>query len=189
MFNYKERPPYVTDEVESSELNGVEMTMRANYFLGQLEEVGFEDTDWINWPDAIDAAKIHQKGLTERIKEHNGKYEEDTEGVITFPNEALAVLWCEEILGQISDGEWEGRKVNWKRFWNLRVEINEESDDVVVDADLFPLNFLERLTEWEGLKARLIFLVRASGVEEDYDELKLTSDLANLSSWERVVTT
>lgn len=201
MFTVEDVTKRQSERIDEEGLDLHQLLVRGNYYLGQIDAEGFNDeykhmemngesiykrySDWISFSHVVEAGYLYQNGLDSRLERHNGKYNEDTNGTITFPNEAIAVVWLDEILGQISDGAWENTDVDWKKYYNMKVEIDESQSEVTVEGiDLQPLHFSEEMIEYRVLVARMLFLVRCSGVEEKYNEVQLTADLANLDNWE-----
>lgn len=200
MFTVEDVTKNQSERIEEEGLDLHQLLVRGNYYLGQIDAEGFGDeykhmemngesiykrySDWISFSHVAEAGYLYQNGLDSRLERHNGKYNEDTDGTITFPNEAIAVVWLDEILGQISDGAWENSEIDWKKYHSMKVEIDESLSDVTVDKQIEPLNFKEELKQYSGLVARMLFMARCSGAEEGYNEVQLTADLANLDNWE-----
>jgi len=104
---------------------------------------------------------------------------------LTFPNYRTAILWIVEIDGQISDGAWEnykwnkhGRRWSWEDLCYAEIEVNENLDMAAGEGDYCPhLNYTEELTEYDGQVERMIYYIRASGLDPEYDKSDLMDDL------------
>lgn len=185
MFRKNEIPEYYQSRIDSFGLDPEEITANSNYFLGQVNSEVEVNYHVIGWNDAMNAALIEQKGLEKRLEKQNGIYDSDTEGVIRFPNEAIAVVWMDEILGQISDGMWENSALNWMAYTQLAVEVDEYLEYPEIDSDVEIPDFTSLLNN-KALIARMLFLVRASRIEEDYSEVGLAADLGKLENANRI---
>jgi len=193
MFKRNEMSERLGEEIERYDLDEQEIIARANYYLGQINQMSHDEqtdwkpihSEWIEWRTILDAAIIHQNGFNKRLKKHNGEYESETNGTIKMPNKALGAIWLDMILPRIKQESWPN--TSWKSYAEMRVVVNEQMTDVETNKSVFPPDFLGNLMENEASQAKIVFYVRSTGIEEDYDEIKLTTDLQVLSSWKRRV--
>ena len=159
-------PDYTTNyEEDLDDVTGA--IDRANVAIGMVHAES--DASWVYASDALNAADVYENGIEQRIDDHNevdyGEYDRAT---IVFPSNALALMWIEEICGQISDGAWENEVRDWEQYYGAEVVVDESNRNVEVEGDLPPLDFSEKLREYEGLMGRMMFYVLASGVENEY---------------------
>lgn len=134
------------------------------------------DDDFLS---SYDAENMRNYDLREALASYN-QYTDDTR-VITFPNGRLALLWIEEIAGQISDGMWENRDVGWEQWCNAEVVIDTDMEEVEFAGHFtYDIDFSEVLTS-DGMCGRMIYYMRASGIDEDYDMDDLEEDIGVLN--------
>lgn len=146
-----------------------------DYPIGIIQDLEY-DTDWIGKHDARD---FRDYDPADAIADHNERY--DNGHTITFPSYALAVIWMEEITGQISDGAWESDRLDWQQWYHATIKVDTDIDYVGYAGPGMPrsLDFVDRLTEYSGSIGRMVFYARATGAVE-YDEQNLRSDLGSL---------
>ena len=104
---------------------------------------------------------------------------------ITFPNKRLAVLWHAEVVGQISDGAWENvlRRDSQTSLCHADTRVDEQATETTVDGGWYPkLFYTDKLTEFDGQEERMIFYVRASGLDPEYGYSDLKEDLQTLQT-------
>jgi len=159
---------YDSSEKYTDELDDVTGALaRANAAIGVVHRES--DAEFVSQFDAWTAARVFESSVSERLEEHNeSDYDVYDRATIEFPDEASALLWVEEICGQISDGAWENQVRDWEQYYGAEVLVNEDIDEVNVVGDLPALDFEEELNKYEGLPGRMIFYAIASGVEEDF---------------------
>lgn len=132
--------------------------------------------------------------LKERLEEFN-ESDRRGSGRIVMPNERLAVLWVDELLGQLSDGAWEnywaGRLDSWQDYYALRITIDEDASYPVfrhsrIEDDL--PDFLARRDRHDDDLVDVIGERMAEYVQEygypDYDEEDVRDDLRILNDAE-----
>ena len=107
-----------------------------------------------------------------------------TDVVLTFPNYRTAVIWIAEIEGQISDGAWENRQWeagwSWEDFCNATIKVDQSLESAKGESkgNYWPdLNYKDQLTQFDGQAERMIYFVRASGLDRGYGMDDLMADL------------
>lgn len=130
---------------------------------------------------------IHER-RTEHLKEKND-FEKDSNrrggGVLRVPRREQAVLWIEEIAGQISDGAYENdRRLSndgWVKFSRADVVVDDSLEKPVFESSepVETLVFSRDLTENDGLVGRMLFQVKVA-VNQDYNIYDLKRDLEEL---------
>lgn len=125
--------------------------------------------------------------LKQRLEEFNESDHRES-GRIVMPNERLAALWLEELLGQISDGAWENHWLDhpdsWQDYHALRISIDTDVSRPVfkqsdIEGDL--PDFLARDSPTgddlvDIIGQRMAEYVREYG-HPDYDEEDVRADL------------
>ena len=175
----------ITDhEAEKAENNNLDAERALAFGMAALNHLNHNEQEWITNYDALKVAEIEQHGFDEFLSERNAHVEKlfDNVGRIVFPNKTLAVLWCFEIEGQISDGHWENAGIDWKTYTHATVRVNRALDEPEFDLqkNVRTLDFSE-LTEFDGLAGRMRFHALASGVTAKYSRDDLEHDLTLLS--------
>jgi len=153
---------------------------RANETLDHItEELGKQwllDHSWISTHDVIKSDDIRVGGVEEVIDRRNDNITEDAP-TITFSSETEVIIWTQEILGQISDGAWENANIDWRYYYDLKIELDKTNDALTVESP-FPdqLNFQEKIEEFDGMVARMIFfaMVAQQGVEISLNDIQET---------------
>ena len=166
---------YYTDKAEDKGVDPDEVIEIGNTVKEEIAEIG-DDLSWIHNSDAINAVAIREHGIdTAKYGGYSGN------GTVAMPSEAHAVIWLEEVLGQISDGAWENYWVDrqtpglpdeWKEYFSMDVVVDEDLDTPELrDGASVPvqLEYYDKLTRYDGHQERMVFMVRASGVDEDFD--------------------
>lgn len=178
-------PPSYTERYEDNyDIDLDRAQMEANIEIARIFFEG-SDPDWIYWGDACSAARVEQHSFPERLHQWNATGPND--GTIRFPNRELALIWVEEITGQISDGAWENRwfdeSDSWEDWVYVTVEVDEDLDHVEFEGNVSEiLNFTEECTRYEGMIGRMLFLVRTSGINSGYTREDLLEDISLLDS-------
>lgn len=146
-----------------------------------LQEEGI-DTEWVSKYDCDRILGVKENGLESHLDEQESR----NNNTITFPTKSAAVIWMNEITGQISDGAWENKNWSWgdwSDYTDAQVEVDEsletaEWDGVRVDS----LGITQKMTEYSGMVGRMIFYVRASGVDPSYTKSDLEEDLRSINT-------
>jgi len=159
----------------------------ANTALRQIvEEFGEKwigNHSWIGHCDAFYAYYVYENGIQKRIDNFNTYYGSDkSDYEITFATKESALIWIEEICGQISDGAWEGSVDNWEDYCDATIKLNTELDHPILDGDLRQLNYKDELLEFDGLAGRMIFYVLASKVNTEFGRDDLSETLEQIEA-------
>lgn len=152
--------------------------------LEEMEQE-FDDTSWISQSDVTRPWDFRHEDPDDVIEAYNERQREKSNVTLTFPNYRIAVLWMCEITGQISDGAWENkqwRHGTWKTLSYAQIEVDEELDEAEGEARFGydNLGYVRQLRKHDGHEERMIYYVRASGLDDDYDESDLLADLQAL---------
>lgn len=110
-----------------------------------------------------------------------------SKGTLKVPTQEQAVLWTQEIRGQISDGAYENdRRLSnrgFEKFTQAHVVVDESVDkpqlNINVLGDVETLVLSRDLTEYEGQVGRMLAKVKAT-VNPDYTVEELEQDLGEL---------
>lgn len=175
------------------------MKNRHNKIMSKLEKHYSEDAlSWISLYDARNVWDFYQAdSVNEYEKIADDEYGSNEGSTLILPNKRLAVLWAEEIGGQISDGAWEnddrlsayGRgEEKWPYYTFADIEIQPNATPKIEAPTRVPkLNFLDELTSYEGNRARMIYYIRMSGLDSNYGPKDLQEDLKRLDKMNRNV--
>jgi len=128
------------------------------------------------------------RNAMDRRNDEAGTVRDHSEGgELHVPTEAQAVLWTEELSGQISDGLYENdRRLgngNWEKFSYADVIVNESIDQpkFKYESGSVETLMLERdVTEHDGLVGRMLFWIRMMTDQDGYDVEDLREDLSQL---------
>lgn len=155
----------------------------------ELDEDG-HDVSWITASDSDRVETEREDGVEAAIQEYNEFHDSAhvfSRNKITFGNEELAVIWMNGITGQISDGAWENapqtQNGRWKEFCYAEIEVDEGVDGVEAEGGYPNMGFGPngKLGEYDGLLTRLMYYVRAAGVNDSYSMEQLRNDLRKLN--------
>jgi|AntDeeMinimDraft_4_1070355.scaffolds.fasta_scaffold04811_4 hypothetical protein len=174
-------------EGEDGIQNTNEVVERANKAIKQIvsefSPSWLCNNTWIGHGDAFKAYEVYKNGVEQRIDEYNEWNESKaTTHSITFPNKESALLWVLEISGQISDGAWENEARDWEKYCYAEIKIDTELEKPVLEGHLKPLEYKEKLLEFDGLAGRMMFYVIASGVNPDFNRGDLAETLEQIEA-------
>lgn len=192
---------YMDEKVQEEGWDEKRIKNKHREIISELEGMGFDDDalGWIYGSDILNAWEIRVNGFDSYMGERNHftakiSGNADKYGTIVFPNKRLAVIWG-EVSGQVSDGIWENddrltaygsgdSKWEYYTFAHVKVRPNHKVTVQTPTRRLPRLNFKKKLTELEGMIARMIYAVRMSGVNRNYDRQDLMEDLKKLDDYE-----
>lgn len=150
--------------------------------LVDLEEEGHE-VEWVYPSDVKTAMGTKKQGIKPRIESHNEK-NTGNRNIITFPSFTAALVWLDELRGQISDGAWENhewRRGTWEDYCNATIKVDTDSTKVTWDGrSVDDLEFHDVVEGSKGMRGRMLYLVRASEIDEDYTEDNLMEDIRRI---------
>lgn len=169
-------------------------------YIEELKEMGFSDNDvkWITVSDAVTSWEIRKtiksSGFDSWLDEANEL--KKGRGKIVLPNQRLGVIWQHEIIGQISDGIWEGDRrlisdeygvadEKWRKYTDAPIEVIPNHKAELQNRVAPKLDFSGELLKNDGLVARMIYIVRMSGIDTSYNQSKLREDVEKLDSIEK----
>jgi hypothetical protein len=139
------------------------------------------DHQFVSSYTALKSGNIKEKGVKTHIKEYNSQIKQQ-EGQITFPTKQGAIIWINEILGQLSDGIWENENVDWKHYHRLEVNVNQNQQTLTTTGNFESLNFTEELFEYDGMIARMLVYAMLTTGTTDYSSQEIRELTKQLDS-------
>lgn len=160
--------------IEKNDLSAIESTTNEilTIITKDLSNKWLTDYRYISTYTALKAASISKEGIETHIEEHNRLITEP-EGQITFPTKQGAVIWINEILGQLSDGIWENEDISWEHYHNLEVIINEDQQTITTTGEFESLSFTEKLFEYDGMVARMMLYAMIATETTEYSSTQV----------------
>lgn len=167
------------------EIDFAEAMSHSEPVIEQMEEEFDEGAGWASATDINRVWTAIQEDVETMVEEYNERNRSGrgrSNVHIRLPNERLAVLWIAEITGQISDGAWENylSEHQWQALCYATIEVDEDLEEAESEGRHKNLGYVRKLREHAGHEERMMYFVRAAGLDDEYDHSDLLHDLQDL---------